>query len=63
MNVSQVVDMISTWKSLGPELSQDSRPLMIKAIAELLSLVPQVAVKSEQYEVLHLIYYLFLRTL
>ncbi|MEQ2199063.1 hypothetical protein XENOCAPTIV_023947 [Xenoophorus captivus] len=47
---AEVVDMISTWRSLGAELSCDSRPLMIKAIAELLSLVPQLAVKSEEYE-------------
>ncbi|XP_072232012.1 focadhesin isoform X2 [Leuresthes tenuis] len=47
---AEVVDIISTWKSLGPELSCDSRPLMVKAIAELLSLVPQLSVKSEEYE-------------
>ncbi|MED6253331.1 hypothetical protein ATANTOWER_026832, partial [Ataeniobius toweri] len=47
---AEVVDIISTWRSLGAELSCDSRPLMIKAIAELLSLVPQLAVKSEEYE-------------
>ncbi|KAF7207334.1 focadhesin [Nothobranchius furzeri] len=49
---AEVVDIISTWKSLGPELSCDTRPLMIKAIAELLSLVPQLAVKSEDYEIM-----------
>uniref|UniRef100_A0A3Q3MEQ0 Focadhesin n=1 Tax=Labrus bergylta TaxID=56723 RepID=A0A3Q3MEQ0_9LABR len=48
---AEVVDMVSTWRSLGPELSCDSRPLMVKATAELLALVPQLAVKSEQYEV------------
>ncbi|KAM4714416.1 focadhesin isoform 2-T3 [Anableps anableps] len=47
---AEVVDIISTWRSLGAELSCDSRPLMIKAIAELLSVVPQLAVKSEEYE-------------
>ncbi|CAG5915207.1 unnamed protein product [Menidia menidia] len=47
---AEVVDIISTWKSLGPELSGDSRPLMVKAIAELLALVPQLTVKSEEYE-------------
>nr|CAG5897232.1 unnamed protein product [Menidia menidia] len=45
---AEVVDIISTWKSLGPELSGDSRPLMVKAIAELLALVPQLTVKSEE---------------
>lgn len=49
--VLQVVDIISTWRTLGPELSCDSRPLMVKAIAELLALVPQLAVKSVDYEV------------
>uniref|UniRef100_A0A3P9NBD4 Focadhesin n=1 Tax=Poecilia reticulata TaxID=8081 RepID=A0A3P9NBD4_POERE len=47
---AEVVDIISTWKSLGAELKCDSRPLMIKAITELLSLVPQLTVKSEEYE-------------
>lgn len=47
----QVVDIISTWRSLGPELSCDSRPLVVKAITELLALVPQLTVKSEEYEV------------
>lgn len=53
--VLQVVDIVSTWRSLGPELSCDSRPLMVRAIAELLALVPQLAVKSEEYEVSHLL--------
>uniref|UniRef100_A0A3Q3R8V0 Uncharacterized protein n=1 Tax=Monopterus albus TaxID=43700 RepID=A0A3Q3R8V0_MONAL len=48
---AEVVDIISTWRSLGPKLSCDSRPVMVKAIAELLALVPQLTVKSEQYEV------------
>ncbi|XP_024143659.1 focadhesin isoform X1 [Oryzias melastigma] len=47
---AEVVDIMSTWKSLGPELCCDSRPLMVKAIAELLSLVPQLPVKSDDYE-------------
>uniref|UniRef100_A0A8C4I042 Focadhesin n=1 Tax=Dicentrarchus labrax TaxID=13489 RepID=A0A8C4I042_DICLA len=47
---AEVVDIISTWRSLGPQLSCDSRPLMVKATAELLALVPQLTVKSEEYE-------------
>ncbi|GAA6230680.1 focadhesin [Lates japonicus] len=47
---AEVVDIISTWRRLGPELSCESRPLMIKAVAELLALVPQLTVKSEEYE-------------
>uniref|UniRef100_A0A3B5KX03 Uncharacterized protein n=1 Tax=Xiphophorus couchianus TaxID=32473 RepID=A0A3B5KX03_9TELE len=57
---AEVVDIISTWKSLGAELKCDSRPLMVKAIAELLSLVPQLTVKSEEYEVLQLLSLLLL---
>uniref|UniRef100_H2M9K6 DUF3730 domain-containing protein n=1 Tax=Oryzias latipes TaxID=8090 RepID=H2M9K6_ORYLA len=49
---AEVVDFISTWKHLGAELRCDSRPLMVEAVAELLSLVPQLAVKSDDYEVL-----------
>ncbi|KAM9837030.1 focadhesin [Aulostomus maculatus] len=47
---AEVVDIVSTWRSLGPKLSCDSRPLMVKAIAELLALVPLLLVKSEEYE-------------
>ncbi|XP_019955729.2 focadhesin isoform X1 [Paralichthys olivaceus] len=47
---AEVVDIISTWRRLGPELSCESRPLMVKAVAELLALVPQLIVKSEEYE-------------
>ncbi|KAM8882281.1 focadhesin isoform 1-T1 [Synchiropus picturatus] len=47
---AEVVDIVSTWRSLGPELSCDSRPLMIKAVSELLALVPELQVKSEDYE-------------
>lgn len=47
---AEVVDIVTTWRSLGPELSADSRPLMIKATSELLALAPQLLVKSEAYE-------------
>uniref|UniRef100_A0A3Q3XJJ0 Uncharacterized protein n=1 Tax=Mola mola TaxID=94237 RepID=A0A3Q3XJJ0_MOLML len=47
---AEIVDIVSTWRSLGPELSLDSRPLMVTGIAELLALVPQLAVNSEEYE-------------
>ncbi|XP_034532394.1 focadhesin [Notolabrus celidotus] len=47
---TEVVDITSTWRSLGPDLSCDSRPLMVRATADLLALVPKLAVKSEQYE-------------
>ncbi|XP_056156297.1 focadhesin [Lampris incognitus] len=47
---AEVVDMVSTWRALGPTLSCDSRPLMVKATAELLALLPQLTVRSEEYE-------------
>ncbi|XP_034020225.1 focadhesin isoform X1 [Thalassophryne amazonica] len=47
---AEVVDIISTWRSLGPQLRCDSRLLVIQAVAELLALVPQLTVQSEQYE-------------
>uniref|UniRef100_A0A8K9UM34 DUF3730 domain-containing protein n=1 Tax=Oncorhynchus mykiss TaxID=8022 RepID=A0A8K9UM34_ONCMY len=51
---TEVVDVGSTWTALGPKLSCDSRPLVVKAIAELLALLPQLTVKTEEYEVHHL---------
>ncbi|XP_061664812.1 focadhesin isoform X2 [Syngnathoides biaculeatus] len=47
---AEVVDIVSTWRSLGPELRCDTRPLMIKTVSQLLALVPQLGVKSEEYE-------------
>ncbi|KAF7653336.1 hypothetical protein LDENG_00084210, partial [Lucifuga dentata] len=47
---AEVVDIVSTWRTLGPKLSGDSRPLMVSATAELLALVPQLTVRSEEYE-------------
>lgn len=49
--LSQVVDIISAWRTVWPELSCHSQPEVVQAIAELLALVPQLTVKSEQYEV------------
>lgn len=46
----QVVDIISTWKALSPKLRCDTRPLVLKATAELLALVPALNVKTEEYE-------------
>ncbi|XP_051911869.1 focadhesin isoform X2 [Hippocampus zosterae] len=47
---AEVVDIVSTWRSLGPELRCDSRPPMVKAVSQLLALVPQLAVMSEEYQ-------------
>ncbi|KAK1796967.1 hypothetical protein P4O66_008362 [Electrophorus voltai] len=47
---AEVVDIGSTWKALSPRLSCETRPLVLKATAELLSLVPSLHVRTEQYE-------------
>ncbi|KAF7706258.1 hypothetical protein HF521_019512 [Silurus meridionalis] len=47
---AEVVDLGSTWKALSPKLSCETRPLVLKSLAELLSLVPTLHVKTEQYE-------------
>uniref|UniRef100_A0A8C1KR02 Focadhesin n=1 Tax=Cyprinus carpio TaxID=7962 RepID=A0A8C1KR02_CYPCA len=47
---AEVVDIISTWKALSPKLCCDTRPLVLKATAELLALVPALNVKTEEYE-------------
>ncbi|CAI5677359.1 focadhesin [Oreochromis niloticus] len=48
---AEVVDIISAWRTVWPELSCHSQPGVVQAMAELLALVPQLTVKSEQYEV------------
>ncbi|XP_062850155.1 focadhesin isoform X2 [Trichomycterus rosablanca] len=47
---AEVVDISSTWKALSPKITCETRPLVVKAVAELLSLVPSLHVKTEQYE-------------
>ncbi|KAF4111436.1 focadhesin [Onychostoma macrolepis] len=47
---AEVVDIVSTWKALSPKLRCDTRPLVLKATAELLALVPALNVKTEEYE-------------
>ncbi|CAF93350.1 unnamed protein product, partial [Tetraodon nigroviridis] len=47
---AEVVDILSTWRSLGPRLSCDQRPLMVQATAKLLALVPQLSVPTEEYQ-------------
>ncbi|CAI5682283.1 unnamed protein product [Oreochromis niloticus] len=47
---AEVVDIISAWRTVWPELSCHSQPGVVQAMAELLALVPQLTVKSEQYE-------------
>ncbi|KAJ8397874.1 hypothetical protein AAFF_G00435630 [Aldrovandia affinis] len=47
---AEVVDIRSTWGALSPRLSCDPRPLVIVAVSELLALVPQLTVKTEEYE-------------
>ncbi|XP_067301442.1 focadhesin isoform X2 [Pseudorasbora parva] len=47
---AEVVDISSTWKALSPKLCCDTRPLVLKATAELLALVSALNVRTEEYE-------------
>lgn len=53
--VLQVVDILSTWRTLGPRLSSDTRTPMVQASAELLALVPQLSVQTEEHQVAQLL--------
>ena len=48
---SQVVCIRSTWNTLSPKLSCDTRPLILKTLSELFSLVPSLTVNTAEYEV------------
>ncbi|KAL8203085.1 UNVERIFIED_CONTAM: hypothetical protein K2H54_039510 [Gekko kuhli] len=48
--VSVVVCIRSTWNALSPKLSCDTRPLILKTLCELFSLVPSLTVNSNEYE-------------
>lgn len=48
---SQVVCIRSTWNALSPKLSCDMRPLILKTLSELFSLVPSLTVNTAEYEV------------
>ncbi|KAH0628351.1 hypothetical protein JD844_009373, partial [Phrynosoma platyrhinos] len=45
-----VVCIRSTWNALSPKLSCDTRPLILKTLSELFSLVPSLMVNSNEYE-------------
>lgn len=47
---SQVVCIRSTWNALSPKLSCDTRPLIVKTLSELFSLVPSLTVNTAEYE-------------
>ncbi|XP_048359670.1 focadhesin isoform X2 [Sphaerodactylus townsendi] len=47
---AEVVCIRSTWNALSPKLSCDTRPLIIKTLSELFSLVPSLTVNSNEYE-------------
>uniref|UniRef100_A0A670K866 Focadhesin n=1 Tax=Podarcis muralis TaxID=64176 RepID=A0A670K866_PODMU len=48
---AEVVCIRSTWNALSPKLSCDTRPLILKTLSELFSLVPSLTVNSNEYEV------------
>ncbi|GIY37035.1 focadhesin [Caerostris darwini] len=47
---SEITDLRSTWKMLGPKLSRDKRPLVTCQMYRLLALVPDLQVKSCEYD-------------
>lgn len=47
---AEVVCIRSTWNALSPKLSCDMRPLILKTLSELFSLVPSLTVNTVEYE-------------
>ncbi|XP_072039048.1 focadhesin-like [Amphiura filiformis] len=47
---AEVVDIRTTWEVLSPKLSKDNRPLVLQSLCKLFSLVPSLAVETEEYE-------------
>lgn len=47
---AEVVCIRSTWNALSPKLSCDMRPLILKTLSELFSLVPSLTVSTVEYE-------------
>ncbi|XP_052032693.1 focadhesin [Apodemus sylvaticus] len=47
---AEVVCIRSTWNALSPKLSCDMRPLILKTLSELFSLVPSLTVSTAEYE-------------
>ncbi|XP_035213180.1 focadhesin-like isoform X2 [Stegodyphus dumicola] len=46
----EVIDLRSTWKALAPRLIKDKRPLITCRMFQLLALVPELRVKSFEYD-------------
>ncbi|KAM4878761.1 focadhesin isoform 2-T3 [Sylvia borin] len=47
---AEVVCIRSTWNALSPKLGCDTRPLILKALNELFSLVPSLTVNTNEFE-------------
>ncbi|NWR77314.1 FOCAD protein, partial [Centropus unirufus] len=47
---AEVVCIRSTWNTLSPKLSGDTRPLILKSLNELFALVPSLTVNTNEYE-------------
>ncbi|KAI8777847.1 focadhesin, partial [Biomphalaria glabrata] len=47
---SEVMDLMSLWSYLGETFLNEARPLVVKELCGLLSLVPQLAVETQEYE-------------
>ncbi|KAH9499277.1 hypothetical protein Btru_003592 [Bulinus truncatus] len=47
---AEVIDIMSLWTYLGETFVNETRPLVIREICHMLSLVPHLTVETEQYE-------------
>ncbi|CAL1526989.1 unnamed protein product, partial [Lymnaea stagnalis] len=47
---AEVIDLRSLWSVLGEKFIHENRPLVIRRVCRLLSLVPQLNVETEEYE-------------
>ncbi|XP_026362239.2 focadhesin isoform X1 [Ursus arctos] len=47
---AEVVCIRSAWNALSPKLSCDTRPLILKTLSDLFSLVPSLTVNTAEYE-------------
>ncbi|XP_052281893.1 focadhesin-like isoform X6 [Dreissena polymorpha] len=48
---AEVIDIVSTWKVLESLLLRETRSVVVEKICQLLSLVPRLAVRTEEYQV------------
>lgn len=50
---AEVIDIVSTWSVVGSKLANDPRSIVQERICQLFSLLPELEVKTEEFEKLH----------